>query len=271
MKVRTISRSKLKHTRERPQDLQKVHRNTDEKLHGFARAREFKRAVNATKLDKVFAKPFVAAMDGHSDGVYCMASSPTSLVAMITGAGNGEVKVWDVAYRKNLWSVQAHQGMVNGVTVCHDGRSFFSAGFDKKVHQFSLAVADVDNGATWQQQAVRSWVGESPFTSIDHHYSRNLFATSSEGVDIWDHSRSAPLSKYNWGHDTVTSVKFNPADANILSSCAMDRNITLYDLRVRRPIGSRSVGSSFLCLVLSVALFLVGKHSDEAAGPLHAQ
>jgi WD repeat and SOF domain-containing protein 1 len=206
MKVSTISRSKLKHTRERPQDLQKVHRNADPALHGFARAREYKRAVNAVKLDKVFAKPFVGALDGHSDGVYCMAASPTSLVAMVSGAGDGELKVWDVAYRKNLWSVKAHQGMVAGVTVCHDGRSFFSAGFDKKVHQFSLAVADVDNGASWQEQALQSWVGAAPFTSIDHHQLRDVFATASEGVSIWDHARSAPLSQYNWGHDTVRSL-----------------------------------------------------------------
>mgnify|MGYP000480293899 CR=1 FL=1 len=233
MKVRTISRSKLKHTKERPQDLQKLHRNTDAAVHGFSRAREYKRALNATKLDRLFAKPFVAALSGHSDGVYCMASSPTSLVAMVSGAGDGEVKVWDVAFRRNLWSVKAHQGMVKGVTVCHDGRSFFSAGFDKKIHRFSLAIADSDSDATWQDQALQSWVGAAPFNGIDHHHSNDLFATASAGVDIWDHQRSTPLSKYNWGHDTVTSVKFNPADANILSSCAMDRNVTLYDLRVR--------------------------------------
>jgi murein DD-endopeptidase MepM/ murein hydrolase activator NlpD len=34
-----------------------------------------------------------------------------SLVALVSGAGDGEIKVWDVAYRKCLWSVRAHQGM----------------------------------------------------------------------------------------------------------------------------------------------------------------
>ena len=32
-------------------------------------AREYKRALNAVKLEKVFAKPFLASLDGHRDGV----------------------------------------------------------------------------------------------------------------------------------------------------------------------------------------------------------
>ena len=35
-------------------------------------AKEYTRALNATKLDRVFAKPFLYALDSHCDGVYCM-------------------------------------------------------------------------------------------------------------------------------------------------------------------------------------------------------
>ena len=29
-------------------------------------------------------------------------------------------------------------------------------------------------------------------------------------MDIWDHSRSEPISTYSWGADSVLSVRFNP-------------------------------------------------------------
>lgn len=46
--------------------------NLDPALHPFAKEREYTRALNATKLGKLFAKPFVAALSGHLDGVYCL-------------------------------------------------------------------------------------------------------------------------------------------------------------------------------------------------------
>jgi WD repeat and SOF domain-containing protein 1 len=53
MKVKTISRTEEDCTRERSQDLLKVHRNLDPQLHQMQRAHEYVRAVNAAKLDRV--------------------------------------------------------------------------------------------------------------------------------------------------------------------------------------------------------------------------
>jgi DDB1- and CUL4-associated factor 13 len=30
--------------------------------------------LTATKMDKMFAKPFIGALDGHADGVFCTAT-----------------------------------------------------------------------------------------------------------------------------------------------------------------------------------------------------
>jgi len=53
--------------------------------------REFTRAVNAAKLQQVFAKPFTAALDGHRDVVNCMSKHPQKLSVIVSGAGDGEV------------------------------------------------------------------------------------------------------------------------------------------------------------------------------------
>ena len=49
--------------------LSKVPRNYSPSAHPMEEAREYKRALNAVKLEKVFAKPFLASLDGHRDGV----------------------------------------------------------------------------------------------------------------------------------------------------------------------------------------------------------
>jgi len=64
MKFKALARSEQKCTRELPSDVRIRPRNTAPELHPFAKAREYRRALNATKLEKVFAKPFVGALDG---------------------------------------------------------------------------------------------------------------------------------------------------------------------------------------------------------------
>ena len=39
--------------------------------------------MNAVKLDRVFAKPFIGALSGHSDGVWCTCTNPKSLVVIV--------------------------------------------------------------------------------------------------------------------------------------------------------------------------------------------
>ena len=48
-------------------------------------------AENAVKLNKVFAKPFLAALP-HDDGVTCLARSPTSINCLLSGCADGEIR-----------------------------------------------------------------------------------------------------------------------------------------------------------------------------------
>ena len=57
--------------------------------HAFSRAREYQRALNAVKLQKIFAKPLVASLQGHSDGVSVIQKCPLVLNKMISGSHDG--------------------------------------------------------------------------------------------------------------------------------------------------------------------------------------
>jgi WD repeat and SOF domain-containing protein 1 len=232
----------------------------------------------------MFAAPFLAAMDDHSDGVTCSALNPVSLVSFVSGAADGEVMVWDLPTRKALWSVYAHAGFVRGLSVSNDGSYFFSCGDDKTVKQWrmaahdSMALEDAEDGVGMGRRRggvhggggaaagvgsssssssssgasikpVTVWQSPRPFMSIDHHWRTPTFATSSSVVEVWDYARSEPTHTYEWGADTITSVRFNPAEASLLATTANDRSVCLYDLRMDSPL--RKVVHAMTCNALA--------------------
>ncbi len=233
MKIRTISRTEESFSRKSALDITKVHRNHDPALHPFERAREYTRAVIATKLDKIFAKPFIGALDGHSDGVHCMSAIRSNLVPFISGSCDGEVRVWDLSTKKTVWSTFGHTGFVRGIAPDVIGNAFFSCGDDKLIKHWRLQP---DRGNDDVVHPINTIQANHILTSIDHHWNDNQFATSGELVSVWDETRSQPLHSYKWGADSVLSVKFNPAEACLLASTGNDRGICLYDLRASQPM-----------------------------------
>jgi DDB1- and CUL4-associated factor 13 len=121
--------------------VEKSARNLDPALHPFARAREYVRALNATKLERVFAAPFVAQLGrGHVDGVYAFAKDPTSLERFASGSGDGVVKVWDLSSRDEIWRTQAHAGIVKGMAWTRD-RKLLSCSNDKAIKYATLTIS----------------------------------------------------------------------------------------------------------------------------------
>jgi DDB1- and CUL4-associated factor 13 len=97
-KIQVISRTeKSTFARKSKLDIQRIQKSTDPNLHPFQRAREFQRALTAAKYDKIFAKPFVASLAGHYDGISCFAKSTRHLNYFASGAWDGQVRLWDLA------------------------------------------------------------------------------------------------------------------------------------------------------------------------------
>lgn len=115
--------------------------------HPFSRAREFQRAHNASKLEKIFAKPFIHSFAGHSDGISALSKCPLSLNKFISGAHDGEIKIWDVAERKSLISIYEHTQSVKGVCFNREGSKFLSSSADKTInlYDFKKAFEGEDN------------------------------------------------------------------------------------------------------------------------------
>jgi DDB1- and CUL4-associated factor 13 len=91
-------------------------------------------------------------------------------------------------------------------------------------------------GSASSHGPLNSWRTAGSFKSIDHHWMEpDTFATASdEAVQIWSCHRSSALSTFKdlWSSsDTVTVVRYNPAEKNLLANCSADRGIGLHDTR----------------------------------------
>ncbi|KAK8807127.1 hypothetical protein WA158_003886 [Blastocystis sp. Blastoise] len=233
MKIKVISRSESDYLKERKGDVDKVHHNLNPVHHPFERAREYKRALNAVKLDKIFAKPFVGALDGHSDGVWCTATSPKSLVCFLSGACDGEVRIWDLPTQKTVWSVYAHKKFVRGITVDKTGTSFISCSDDGTIKQYLLNM-DAGGGIEapeYQPDPLNVWTGKEAFYGIDHSWEDDVFATCSSVIQLWSVHKSQPMHTFTFGHEHFRSIQFNPGESSVLAACSNDRSISLFDVR----------------------------------------
>ncbi|KAF8413829.1 hypothetical protein HHK36_001823 [Tetracentron sinense] len=223
MKVKVISRSTDEFTRERSQDLQRVFRNFDPNLRTQEKAVEYVRALNAAKLEKIFARPFIGAMDGHIDSISCMAKNPNHLKGIFSGSMDGDVRLWDIASRRTVCQFPGHQGAVRGLTASTDGRILISCGTDCTVRLWNVPAAnfmELDDSSDNSAQPLAVYVWKNAFWAVDHQWNGDLFATAGAQVDIWDHNRSEPMSSFEWGKDTVISVRFNPGEPNVLATTA---------------------------------------------------
>ena len=236
VKVKTLSRTSQQHTRECIGDVKKVTRNLNPDANPMQRAREYTRAVTSAKLDRMFAKPFLAGLEGHSDGIMVTCRSRRSLRPFVSGSGDGEVRVWDLASQRCMIAYSnAHTGWVTGLVEAtalseENAPCFYSCGMDGYIKLWKL------NGAVESSDGlVNSWrYDKGSFKSMDHHWNDiHQFATASDhAVELWNPNRATPIQTFQlWGDDSVNVVRYNPAESCLLAHCSSDRGIGLHDVR----------------------------------------
>lgn len=245
MKVKTISRSADTYVPARNTQESALPRNLNPALHPFERAREYSRALTATKLERMFAQPFVGQLgDGHRDGVYCIARNFKSTNQVASGSGDGVVKYWNMTSRQEALSFRAHYGMVTGLSVT-PRRGLLTCGDDKSVKLWSLESDDfgdeVDDLEVYRKNGsdgglLKTFAGEHAFQGLDHHYSDDMFVTGGAAIQLWNMARTNYVSNLSWGADNVSCVQFSKTETNVLASCGSDNSIVLYDVRSNSPV-----------------------------------
>lgn len=245
MKVKTIARSADTYVPARNTQESALPRNLNPALHPFERAREYTRAVTATKLERMFAQPFVGQLgDGHRDGVYHIARNFNTTNQVASASGDGVVKYWNMTSRQEAVSFRAHYGMVTGLSIT-PRRGVLSCGDDKAIKLWSVESDDfaeetddleVYRAASNESGLVKTFAGAHAFQGLDHHAHDDVFATGGAEIQLWNMERSHPVANLSWGADNISGVAFNRTETNVLASCGLDNLIVLYDVRTHSPV-----------------------------------
>jgi DDB1- and CUL4-associated factor 13 len=259
VKVRTIWRNPKEYKQNSEKDVMKMHRNPNPALNPFQEAREYQRALNAAKVEKIFAKPFLTALDTHSDGVTWVAKNINSMVDFVTGSVDGVIVMWNLHSKSQQHIISAHKNSIRGLTYANPASInlkdtlFLSTGDDKVVNIWSLNNLNKQKGVKMRgnkgsYEPKAQYKSKTLLFNIDHSYDEARFATSGSIVQVWDYERSEPISKFDWGMDAVHKLKWNPSETNLIVASASDRSICLYDVRGNTPLKRLFLKNKSSCL-----------------------
>lgn len=226
MKIKTIEHVFSSYSRERKGDLIYQKKNTDQKLHSFPIEREYKRALNAVKLERLFAKPFVCSFDGHRDTITSLRRNPTNISFIASASLNGELYVWDLITRKWIFRKNDAHDMVKGICFEPEFERILSCGRDQNIKVWDYKK---------DKQLKTYETGES-FSAIDHHQKKKRFVTAGETISLWSYERDEPLFKQRWNIESFLSIRFNQTEQNLLLATAKNREIFLLDLRTKNIV-----------------------------------
>jgi len=235
MKVKVLSRNPDDYIRDTKTEYHKLPRNYNRDIHPFEEQREYVRALNATKMERMFAKPLIGDLTGHKDGIACIAKHPTQLSTLVSGSFDSDICVWNLPTKTCTKRLEAHDGYVRGIVFVADGSKFISVGDDKAIKIWSSVSYGMDDSED-NNAPLNTILSKTVLTSISHHRQDPVFATCGEICQLWEETRNEPLKSLQWDSDTLHHVSFNLVENNLLAACTSARSIILYDRREGKPL-----------------------------------
>lgn len=263
-KIKVICRDSNNYEKTNKSEIEKVFRNPNPALHPQIKAREYVRALNSAKMEKIFAKPFIFSLDNHTDGVKTMAKNPKQLSEIVSGTFDGQMILWDIGRRMPIFNINSKHEYVKGVCFSNTGKEFLSIGDDMKINLWnkallyeqqnklnhgnnnnSLEIQEFNNqtNESYTYNPKHSFLSEFNLESIDHSSVNSNFATAGGVVSIWDYNRNKPITVFNNSPDGFIRVKYNFVEENILLATGINRSVSIYDARINTPTHSVSLSN----------------------------
>ena len=256
VKIKAICRDENDYKRRTNTEIEKVYRNVNPSLHPFSKAKEYIRALNAVKLEKVFAKPFLFSLNEHTDGIKCMSKNKANLSEIVSGGFDGQLILWNLSQKKPIFNINSSHNFVKGVCFSNTGENFLTCGDDNTVNIWNknsmylhkekglnihnqtnnINNLNLETSGASSYKPISVYHIDSSLENIDHSYNDSIFSTAGRVVAIWNYERQTPIHTFNNSTDGFIRVKFNPVENNILLATGYDRSINIYDLRTNNPL-----------------------------------
>lgn len=248
MKIESIYHSKDERKKDNKNDRTQKQSSKDPIHHPFLLEREYIRALNATKLERMFAKPFIAALSHHKEGINKLCKSYTSTLFASSSYDNKTI-VWDLTTRDIVFE-QNFKEIINGIAL-NDNMLYVSQGK-------SIIGCNIGNS----NSEMLEFNMPSNILSIDS-LNDNLVAGGSRKLSVFDINRITPKLTYDLNE--VIHVKFNRS-FEYLMGARTNLSINIFDNRS----GKESVKIETeepLCMSFNPQkgyMFAVGKEDGNA-------
>jgi peroxin-7 len=203
-----------------------------------------------------------------NNGIFEIEWSEVNENQILTGSGDGFLRLWDITHKLPILALQEHIGEIYGVGWNHAATNLVaSGGMDKtvKVYDIAKGVAlqnliehrEVVHNVTWHptlgnilasastDQTVKLWdiksgrsiktlSCQSEALSCDFNKYENTIAVanSDRSISIFDlRGGDIPLAEFSGHQLTCRRVAFSPFFPNILASVGYDMNVILWDIK----------------------------------------
>lgn len=210
-----------------------------------------------------------------NDGIFDIAWSEANENQILTGCGDGSLKLWDMAHNQPLLNMKEHIGEVFGVSWNHTSNHIVaSAGMDSTVKLYDVSKGipigslvehkKVCYSVSWHptmdhilasssaDQTVKLWdikSGKSIKTLISQNaemmhmdfnkYENTIATAGADGTILVFDLRGTgdiPLLVLNGHNLTCRKVMFSPFFSSIMASVGYDMNVVIWDIKKSAPI-----------------------------------
>ena len=127
-----------------------------------------------------------------------------------SAAADGEVRLWDLSQRKCLNIYQGHEGrFVRGIVFAPNGQTLLSVGDDKHICTWNCDIQSESDSVEIYKEPKDIINSKAMLTGVTYHRFEDKFATCGDVTQLWDASTNHPIKEFQWGVDTVHTIKFN--------------------------------------------------------------
>ena len=127
-----------------------------------------------------------------------------------SAAADGEVRLWDLSQRKCLNIYQGHEGRyVRGIVLAPNGQTLLSVGDDKHICTWNCDIQSESDSVEIYKEPKDIINSKAMLTGVTYHRFEDKFATCGDVTQLWDASTNHPIKEFQWGVDTVHTIKFN--------------------------------------------------------------